>query len=307
MNKSKVIWISCIFCLVLIPAIALFGNQALRCMYSEKLTYEPFDADETPSTAYLPVLVYHHFQEESPTDNSLYVSKDSFDDQMRALKENGYSAVTAQQLIDFVKMGIPLPENPILITMDDGYTSNLNIAAPILEAYDMQAIIFVIGISAGEEKDPVSGNVFYYPRFAWAEALPWLEKGVLDIQCHSYDMHRKAADGYSIRDGMLRAEGESAEAYSEALKQDFDIYRSILKREYGTEMCALAFPFGYHSEELIAESKKNGIKLTFTTKVDGNYVTVGKPDSLHRMNRINVYDTTTGDNLIWFIEHYDTK
>ena len=94
-SVNKTILLSVIFCLILIPVVILVGNQANRCMYTEKLTHDPFDAEEISCSVYLPVLIYHHFQEESPTENGLTVSRSSFDDQMKALKENGYTAVSA--------------------------------------------------------------------------------------------------------------------------------------------------------------------------------------------------------------------
>ena len=44
--------------------------------------------------------------------------------------------MTLGEVLDYVDIGAPLPEKPVLITMDDGYTSNLEIAAPILEELD---------------------------------------------------------------------------------------------------------------------------------------------------------------------------
>lgn len=275
------------------------------------INHSPSDEDRSfdslalgTESVYVPVLVYHHFVEEGSAENGLIVSASAFDDQMYRLKEEGYSAVTADQLIDYVDKGTPLPEKPVLITFDDGYTSNLEIAAPILEKYDMHAIIFVIGIFAGESEDPRSGVSLYPPRFGWDDALPWVEKGVLDIQCHSYDMHRVIAEGYTSRDGMLRAEGERSSEYAMVLKEDFDLYRSTLSRNLGTEMKALAFPFGYISNELLLETKKNGIRISFSTEVGGNFIVSGNSDSLHCMNRINIYDNTTGEDLISVLEYY---
>jgi len=78
----------------------------------------------------LPVLMYHHFAQESPYGT--IVSFDKFREQMTALRNAGYQAVTIPQIIDYVENETPLPEKPVLITMDDGYTSNLVNAAPVL-------------------------------------------------------------------------------------------------------------------------------------------------------------------------------
>ena len=71
----------------------------------------------------LPVLMYHHF-DETATESTV-VSPTRFREQMTALKNAGYTTVTLRQVADFVEHGVPLPEKAVLITMDDGYTSNL--------------------------------------------------------------------------------------------------------------------------------------------------------------------------------------
>ena len=93
----------------------------------------------------LPILMYHHFADESKSGT--VVTPGRFREQMTALREAGYEAVTIPQVIGFVREGAPLPEKPVLITMDDGYGSNLTVAAPILEETGMRATIFVIGIN----------------------------------------------------------------------------------------------------------------------------------------------------------------
>ena len=66
----------------------------------------------------LPVLMYHHFA--AAASEETVVSADRFREQMAALRSAGYTAVTLQQILDYVDDGTPLPEKPFLITMDDG-------------------------------------------------------------------------------------------------------------------------------------------------------------------------------------------
>ena len=157
----------------------------------------------------LPVLMYHHFADEAK--EGTVVTPVRFREQMNALKEAGYQAVTIPQVIDYVENGAPLPARPILITMDDGYGSNLDTAAPILEETGMCATVFAIGINEGEEYYPHSGEPMWQERFAFEKAAPWVEKGIIDVQSHTFDMHQLASYGYSGRDGVLRLEGESDE------------------------------------------------------------------------------------------------
>jgi peptidoglycan/xylan/chitin deacetylase (PgdA/CDA1 family) len=242
--------------------------------------------------------MYHHFIEEGPSTADTVVSADSFADQMRALQEAGYTAVTPEQLIDYVEQDIPLPDKAVVITCDDGYTSNLTIAAPILEKYGMKATVFAIGINVGQTLYPHSGEVLDPPRFSWDEVRPWVEKGVIEVQSHTYDMHQRADYGFSGRDGVLQLPGESEADYRAALANDFTEARDGLKEGLGVDMVALAFPFGLNSKQAVEELEKVGVKVTFTTDFGCRRVIPGEPDTLQCMPRWGISDDITGQELV---------
>jgi len=89
----------------------------------------------------VPVLVYHQFAEKST--NKMIVSRESFEAQMRLLKEKGYQVVSLEQLFAFLEFRGQLPEKAVAITIDDGWRSAYDIAFPILRKYGYPATIFV--------------------------------------------------------------------------------------------------------------------------------------------------------------------
>ena len=250
----------------------------------------------------LPVLMYHHFADEAK--EGTVVTPVRFREQMNALKEAGYQAVTIPQVIDYVENGAPLPARPILITMDDGYGSNLDAAAPILEETGMCATVFAIGINEGEEYYPHSGEPMWQERFAFEKAAPWVEKGIIDVQSHTFDMHQLASYGYSGRDGVLRLEGESDEDYRQALLSDTEAFRQRRGNRVGTELLALAYPFGYYSEEADALLKEAGYAVTFTIDERPNYLSVHNGSCLRMMGRVNVTDWISGQELVQLLQPY---
>ena len=250
----------------------------------------------------LPVLMYHHFADEAK--EGTVVTPVRFREQMNALKEAGYQAVTIPQVIDYVENGAPLPARPILITMDDGYGSNLDTAAPILEETGMCATVFAIGINEGEEYYPHSGEPMWQERFAFEKAAPWVEKGIIDVQSHTFDMHQLASYGYSGRDGVLRLEGESDEDYRQALLSDTEALRQRRGNRVGTELLALAYPFGYYSEEADALLKEAGYAVTFTIDERPNYLSVHNGSCLRMMGRVNVTDWISGQELVQLLQPY---
>lgn len=255
------------------------------------------------AACHLPVLMYHHFDEECP--DGTVVTPQRFREQMTALRDAGFHTVTIAQVVDYVETGAPLPDKPVLITMDDGYSSNLTIAAPILEELGMCATVFVIGVYEGETRNPNNGWQIYLPRFSYQEALPWVEKGVLDLQSHTFNMHLLIADGFSDRDGMLRMPGESEEDYRIALLAD-DTQARQRREEDGltTGLNALAFPFGYYDMELDRVLQEAGYTATFTIDERPNRLLPGHPEGLRMMGRINVTDTMSGEKLVKRVERY---
>lgn len=250
----------------------------------------------------LPVLMYHHFEEAS--SEGTVVSAARFREQIKAIYDAGYHSVTIPQVISYVQNGDPLPDKPVLITMDDGYTSNLTIAAPVLEEFGMCTTVFVININEGEDAYPHSGEPFWQDRFSFEEALPWVEKGVIDLQSHTFDMHQLAEYGFSGRDGALRKDGESDEDYRQALLEDADACRKRRKGRVPGELNALAYPFGFYTiktDQIMAEA---GYQLTVTTDDRPNRLKLHDMNCLRMMGRINVTDRMDGEDLVDRLARY---
>lgn len=250
----------------------------------------------------LPVLMYHHFDETSK--DGTVVTPGRFREQMTALREAGYQAVTVPQVIGYVREGTPLPEKPVLITMDDGYGSNLTVAAPILEETGMRATIFTIGINEGEEYYAHSGEPMWQHRFAFEEAAPWVEKGIIDVQSHTFDMHQLESYGYSGRDGVRRMRGESPEDYRQALLDDAAAFRERRGDRVATELLALAYPFGYYDLEADRIMGEAGYQLTVTIDERINRLRTGDEECLRMLGRFNVTDHISGEALVDRLDHY---
>lgn len=60
------------------------------------------------------------------------------------LVENHYSFISVEQLILTLRNGQPLPPKPVVFTMDDGYTDQAKVAAPIFLEFGCPLTFFVI-------------------------------------------------------------------------------------------------------------------------------------------------------------------
>lgn len=94
----------------------------------------------------IPILMYHHI-DIPPGDEKnkkLWVKIMKFNQQMAYLKKHGYSSITFKELMMHLQEGKRLPDDPVIITFDDGAESIYTNAFPILKKYGFKACIFLI-------------------------------------------------------------------------------------------------------------------------------------------------------------------
>ncbi|GAB3315075.1 hypothetical protein GCM10027299_03990 [Larkinella ripae] len=75
--------------------------------------------------------------------DSLTVSVRQFEQQVQWLHSHQYQTITLQELSKAVAQNQPLPARPVLITFDDAYVNNLTYALPVLQRFQMKAVLFV--------------------------------------------------------------------------------------------------------------------------------------------------------------------
>lgn len=113
----------------------------------------------------IPILLYHRLlskrradQGEVADSEMIYVTYDtSFAEQMRYLKDAGFTTLDFDDYCR-IRSGLqPLPIRPVIITFDDGYLSNYTIGFPIIKALGLRATIFVIPEPNCYTRDRVAG------------------------------------------------------------------------------------------------------------------------------------------------------
>ncbi len=94
-----------------------------------------------PTTNCIPVMMYHHVNEQKET--SVSISPARFEEQIKYLSDNGYRSLHLPEFFKYLD-GWDIPEKVIVITFDDGYADNYRYAYPILKKYNMKATIFLV-------------------------------------------------------------------------------------------------------------------------------------------------------------------
>lgn len=191
-----------------------------------------------------------------------------------------------------------LPEKPLLISIDDGYQNNLDLAAPLLEKYGFCANIAVIGVSIGHTTYKDTG-IPITPHFSLEDARPWVARGVLTVTTHSYDMHQvTAVDGAGCRRGVPQMPGEAEPDYIAALTQDYTRAQEQLAGLPGTPLPVFTYPNGAYSELSERVLQALGVQVTVTTEGGANRLVKGEPETLRLLHRIHVWRGTKPDMLL---------
>jgi len=91
-------------------------------------------------------LMYHHITHlqanATATWRTLTVTPEAFEAQVKWLADNGYHTLYFSDLVAYFRDGVPLPEKPIILTFDDGWTDDYTVAFPILRKHCMVGTFF---------------------------------------------------------------------------------------------------------------------------------------------------------------------
>lgn len=288
--------------------VAYMFGDAENSVYADLGVYcaqgEPAQtaAESAALAAKVPILLYHHLSETEP-ESATVLHPDTFARQMALLVENGYQAISLDDCIAFVESGTPLPEKPVVITFDDGYQSNYELAYPVLEQYGLKATIFVIGSSVGHTQYQDT-EYSITPHFGRGEIAEMTASGLVTIASHTYNMHQWAPfeSGDRVRGNILPLEDESEKEYIEALTLDTALQNWLFDDLGLAQSCALAYPMGQWSTLTNVVLRSCGYKLTVTT--DGervNTLVAGLPQSLFCLGRLTVAQNTTDEQLLAYL------
>ncbi len=220
----------------------------------------------------VPILMYHDITAESSSDNAFTVPLDFFDEHLSALSDAGYTSVTFADLIDFVYFDGDLPERPVLITSDDGYTNILTLAAPAAARHGMTISCAVIGSLSGINN-----------HFSLNDKIP----SNIEIISHTFALH----------DRTLTFAPELG-TYEQLLTDDFHRMRELCGTRFPYTSTVLVYPHGAYSAESERILHKLGVLVTVTCDAGVAVIEKGNPESLYALPRLSVWKNTKIEELI---------
>ena len=144
----------------------------------------------------MPVLMYHKIGD-YPSGSELkklWVTTADFRKQLEYLRDHGYTAVDFRDWRDAEKGVKPLPVNPVMITFDDGYMNNYDLAFPPLKEFGMKGCIFLVYETLEKHNswhDPKTEP--WLKMLTWAQIQEMQESGLVEFGSHTM-RHRNLAE-----------------------------------------------------------------------------------------------------------------
>jgi len=131
--------------------------------------------------AKLPILMYHHVTLEEC--KGLTISVEKLEKQFKHLTENGYKTFHLNELLQMKQL--PKGKN-IIITFDDGYVSQNELALPLLKKHKLKATFFVPLDFLGKTDSWNTSSL----EIMTAEQLKSLDTKIVELGFHSFK-HKK--------------------------------------------------------------------------------------------------------------------
>lgn len=195
---------------------------------------EPVLTPALPVSGSLYILMYHHVVEDGVECNNWTVPVSRLREDLQWLADHGYTTLLPREILN----GGELPHKSVLITFDDGYASNYELAYPLLQEYQAKAVISIV-------TDLIDRAV---PLFLnWDMCRDMEASGLVEIGSHTHQLHDN---------GIVRLEGESREEYEARVFPDLQTSIDLIYENLGSTPVFFAYPHGKTdswADEFLAE------------------------------------------------------
>jgi len=208
----------------------------------------------------VPILLYHHVDAApitSPVARTTTVSPTALEAHLRALDAGGWTIVALDAVVDALALGTPLPPRAVVLTFDDGWRNQFDVALPILERYGATATFFIT-------TEPLEAG--WIGSLTWDHVRALAERG-MGIAAHSHT-HRRFTE---LSDAELVAELEGPAA--------------IIAERTGVRPRIVAYPYGDLDDRVLAAAEAAGYEAAVAASPDGEAAS----DALMALPRMAVH------------------
>jgi peptidoglycan/xylan/chitin deacetylase (PgdA/CDA1 family) len=200
-----------------------------------------------------------------------------FEAQMKELKDRGITVISLQDLLAWKRGEKNIPPRCAVITFDDGWKSQYEVAWPIMKkfGYTFTMFIYTEGVAGGT----LGGG----QAITW-EMLADMRDNGIDIEAHSAT-HQDLREGHNvmiIEPGGKRTKKKLTGAeYDQWIQNEVVGCKQLLEQRLGIKINCFAVPFGNYNEHVKEIARNAGYEAMFT--VYGQPITYTSPmDALGR-------------------------
>jgi peptidoglycan/xylan/chitin deacetylase (PgdA/CDA1 family) len=200
----------------------------------------------------------------------------AFEAQMKELKDRGITVISLQDLLAWKRGEKNIPPRSAVVTFDDGWKSQYEVAWPIMKKYGYPFTMFIY--TEGVRGGSLGGG----EAITWEQLADMRDNGV-DIEGHSAT-HQDLREGHTITliSGGKRSRTKvTGPQYEEWMQNEVVGSKQLLEQRLGIKVNCFAVPFGNYNEHVKEIARNFGYEAMFT--VYGQPITFTSPmDSIGR-------------------------
>jgi peptidoglycan/xylan/chitin deacetylase (PgdA/CDA1 family) len=194
----------------------------------------------------------------------------AFEAQMKELKDKGITVISMQDLLAWKRGEKNIPPRSAVITFDDGWKSQYEVAWPIMKKYGYPFTLFIY--TEGVRGGALGGG----EAITWEQLADLRDNGV-DIQAHSAT-HQDLREGHNVLviEGGKRSKKKLTGAdYERWIQNEVVGSKELLEQRLGIKVNCFAVPFGNYNDHVKELARNSGYDAMFT--VYGQPITFTSP------------------------------
>lgn len=197
---------------------------------------------QLPSGYAIPVICYHDFRD-SGKHRYWAISPKRFEAQLQMLNALGFTFLTMSEAVDLIqgRWNKPIPQRPIVITIDDGFRSAYSVAYPLLSKYGAKATLFIYTNAIGKFG------------LSWEQLREMIQSGRIEVASHTVT-HPSPNRLKRLKEKF------GAKSYRECLMYEFATSKRLLEQNLGVEINGLAYPGGVVDAVAMETARAAGYK-----------------------------------------------
>ena len=257
------------------PAEATAGGSSgpgvARAAPSPKITKPVVD-----QTAQTLIFCYHRLVDKIRYPGT-EITPAAFEAEMKQLKDAGITVISMQDLLAWKRGDKNIPPRCAVVTFDDGWKSQYEVAWPLMKKYGYPFTMFIY--TEGVRGGSLGGG----EAITWEQLADMRDNGV-DIEAHSAT-HQDLREGHTIMianpGGKKTRTKLTGPQYEQWVQNEVVGCKQLLEQRLGIKVNCFAVPFGNYNEHVKELARNSGYEAMFT--VYGQPITFTSPlDSIGR-------------------------